>query len=111
MSSLYENSLTSLTSELGLQSLEGANTVSAEENVINSSRKDSASNFEGQPDLIYEVGISGSQQPDLVSSQEILRSCSPRAVLKAWILQVVHRSPRNLERRRKEQHTKTLKAE
>ena len=77
VSSLYENSLTSLASELDLQSLEGANTVSAEENVINSSRKDSASNFEGQPDLIYEVGISGSQQPDLVSSQEILRSCSP----------------------------------
>ena len=77
VSSLYENSLTSLTSEFGLQSLEGANTVSAEENVINSSRKDSASNFEGQPDLICEVGISGSQQPDLVSSQEILRSCSP----------------------------------
>ena len=77
VSSLYENSLTSLTSELGVQSLEGPNTVSAEENVINRSRSGSASNFEGQPDLICEVSLSGSQQPDLVSSQEILRSCSP----------------------------------
>ena len=77
VSSLYENSLTSLTSELGPQSLEGGNTVSSEENLINSSRNGSPSNFEGQPDLICEVGISGSQQPDLVSSQEILQSCSP----------------------------------
>ena len=77
VSSLYENSLTSLTSELGPQSLEGGNTVSSEENMVNSSTKGSASNFEGQPDLICEVGICGSQQPDLVSSQEILRSCSP----------------------------------
>ena len=77
VSSLYENSLTSLTSELGPQSLAGGNTVSSEENMVNSSTKGSASNFEGQPDLICEVGICGSQQPDLVSSQEILRSCSP----------------------------------
>ena len=77
VSSLYENSLTSLTSELGVQSLEGGNTVSSEENVTNRSRSGSATNFEGQPDLICEVGLSGSQQPDLVSSQEILKPCSP----------------------------------
>ena len=67
VSSWHETSVASLTSEIEMKASENGE-------FLNGGKDGRLSSLEGQPDLICEVGLSSSQQPDLVSSQEVSRS-------------------------------------
>ena len=75
VSSWHESSTDSLTSEMETKTLDQEDST-IKSDVTN--EEGQFPKFEGQPDLISEVGLSSSQQPDLVSSQEISRSCTER---------------------------------